>query len=104
MPFEKGQSGNPKGKPKGSVNKSSSRIRDAFALLLEDNIDQITSDFQELEPEKRVKLFLDMAKYIVPTLKATELDVGKNLKDTLKYTPEERQRRIKDLLATFKNG
>jgi hypothetical protein len=73
MPFKKGQSGNPKGKPKGSVNKSSSRIRDAFALLLEDNIDQITSDFQELEPEKRVKLFLDMAKYIVPQLKQTEL-------------------------------
>ena len=72
MPFEKGNTQG-KGRPKGSGNKSSERIRKAYAQLLEDNLEQITQDFQELEPEKRVKLFLDMSKYIVPQLKATDI-------------------------------
>jgi hypothetical protein len=75
MPFEKGHK-KATGRPKGSANKSSAIIRDAFASLLEDNLEQITKDFKTLDPEKRVKLFLDMSKYIIPTLKATELDLG----------------------------
>jgi hypothetical protein len=72
MKFEKGNKLG-KGRPKGSANKSSDKIRDAFALLLEENLEQIKQDFEELEPEKRVKLFLDMSKYIVPQLKATDI-------------------------------
>ena len=72
MPFEKGHK-KATGRPKGSTNKSSAKIRDAFAKLLEDNLEQITQDFSELDPEKRVKLFLDMSKYIIPQLKSTEL-------------------------------
>lgn len=76
MPFEKGKSGNKNGRPKGSANKNTTVIRDAFSELLKDNLETIKEDFKTLDPEKRVKLFLDMSKYIIPTLKATELDVG----------------------------
>jgi hypothetical protein len=35
MPFKKGQSGNPKGRKKGSVNKTTEEIRLAFQALIE---------------------------------------------------------------------
>lgn len=76
MPFKKGQSGNTEGRPKGSANKNTTVIRDAFSELLKGNLDQLQKDFKELEPKDRIKLFLDMSKYIIPTLKATELDLG----------------------------
>ena len=73
MPFEKGHSGNENGRPKGSSNKATSKVRDAYTKLLEDNLDQLKDDFKELEPKERIKLFLDMTKYIIPQLKASEL-------------------------------
>lgn len=73
MPFEKGKSGNETGRPKGSSNKATSKVREAYTQLLEDNLEQLTADFKELEPKDRIKLFLDLSKYVVPQLKQTEL-------------------------------
>ena len=97
MPFEAGKE-KTGGRVKGSSNKSTTKVREAYTKLLEDNLDQLTNDFKELDAKDRIKLFLDMSKYIIPTLKATELDVGDNLRDTLKYTPEEREKRILELI------
>ena len=72
MPFEKGNDSG-KGRPKGSANKSSTKIRNAFALLLENNLEQLEKYFKELDAKDRIKLALDMSKYIVPTLKATDI-------------------------------
>lgn len=72
MPFEKGKS-KTGGRVKGSKNKSTSKVRDAYTKLLEDNLDQITKDFKELEPRDRIKMFLDLSKYVIPQLKQTEL-------------------------------
>lgn len=65
-----------KGKPKGSLNKSSEKIRLAFAQLLEDNLDTLIEDISKLEPKDRARFFLDLSKYIVPTLKASEISFG----------------------------
>ena len=71
MPFEKGHD-KAVGRPKGSSNKATSKVRDAFTKLLEDNLEQITKDFAELEPKDRIKMFLDLSKYVIPQLKQTE--------------------------------
>lgn len=72
MPFEKGHK-KATGRPKGSSNKSTQKVRDAFALLLEDNLDTLREDISSLKPAARTRLLLDLAKYVVPTLKSTEL-------------------------------
>jgi hypothetical protein len=72
MPFKKGQSGNTNGRPKGKSNKVTAKVRDSFSDLLDDNLLQLREDIAELEPKDRVKLLLDLAKYVIPQLKSTE--------------------------------
>lgn len=62
-----------KGRPKGSVNKTTKEIRNAFSLLIEDNMDQLKTDLKELEPKDRITLLLQVAKFVIPTLKAIEV-------------------------------
>lgn len=72
MPFEKGHD-KAQGRPKGSSNKATSKVRDSFTNLLEDNLEQLKEDFKDLEPKDRIKLFLDLSKYVIPQLKQTEV-------------------------------
>jgi hypothetical protein len=72
MGFEEGKE-KTGGREKGVQNKATSKVREAYTQLLEDNLQQLREDFKELEPKERIKLFLDMSKYIIPQLKASEL-------------------------------
>ncbi len=72
MSFEKGRE-KTGGRQKGSSNKATSKVRDSFTKLLEDNLEQLKEDFKELEPKDRIKLFLDLSKYVVPQLKQTDI-------------------------------
>jgi hypothetical protein len=70
MPFEKGNKLG--GRNKGSVNKTTTKIRNAFAELLEDNLPKLKDDLEQLDPAQRVRLLIDLSKYVIPQLKATE--------------------------------
>ena len=72
--FEKGNTSG--GRTKGAVNKATSKVRESFTNLLEDNLEQLKDDFKELEPKDRIKLFLDLSKYVIPQLKQTDITTG----------------------------
>ena len=78
MPFEEGHD-KAKGRPKGSSNKATSKVRESFTSLLEDNLEQLKKDFKELEPKDRIKLFLDLSKYVIPQLKQTDVKLEGSL-------------------------
>lgn len=61
-----------KGRPKGSKNKSTEKVRETFLYFVEANLDRMQEDFDQLEPKERFKILIDMAKFILPTLKAVE--------------------------------
>lgn len=71
MPFKKGHK-TATGRPKGSANKATTIVRQSFSKLLQDHLPQLEDDLAELEPKDRIKLLLDLAKYVVPQLKSTE--------------------------------
>lgn len=69
------------GRQKGTPNKNTMETREMFKQLLEKNIDSLQSDINQLEPFQRVKVLLELAKFVVPTLKAMELKDSDNEND-----------------------
>ena len=100
MPFEKGTSGNETGRPKGSSNKATSKVRDAYTQLLENNLEQLKDDFKDLDPKDRIKLFLDLSKYVIPQLKQVEQN-NFNLTPPADLTPEEIENFKKDFFKNY---
>jgi len=80
----KGKTNNPKGRPKGTPNKTTAEIRENFTLLLDNNIDKMQSDIDQMEPTQRVKILLELAKFVLPTLKAMEFNTSNENKG---FTP-----------------
>lgn len=64
---------NENGRPKGTPNKDTAQIRNSFQLLIENNLEQIKQDLQDLEPKDRIRVILELAKFVIPLLKSTEL-------------------------------
>ena len=73
MPFKKGESGNVTGRPVGTTNKNTNKLRDWITEFLEENKDRVREDWLLLEPKDRIVLFEKLLKYSLPTLQATTL-------------------------------
>ena len=58
----------------GVPNRATNEVRKAFQLLVENNLPQMQTDLDSLEPKERVKFMLEMAKFILPTLQAVSVD------------------------------
>jgi len=61
------------GRIKGTPNKENKSIRDAFQLLVENNIEKLQKDFDALKEVERIKYTIELAKFCLPTLKAIEM-------------------------------
>ena len=55
------------------INKTTSELRERFTLLIDNNFDKLQNDINLPEPRDRIKVILELAKFVVPILKATEL-------------------------------
>ncbi len=70
MAFKKGNSGNPKGRPKGSQNRAGGKLREVISDFLENRFEDVVNDFEQLEPKDRIKVYTDLLQYGVPKLQA----------------------------------
>jgi len=66
------------GRTKGTSNKTTTELREKFSLLIENNFDKLQQDIDLLDPKDRIKTILELARFVVPTLKATELTTDSN--------------------------
>jgi hypothetical protein len=87
MPFKKGKSGNPNGKPKGAKNLVSRDLRETITTLLEKN-------WKELSPRDRCRLWVDLLNYSIPKLSSTELT-----SELDRLTPEELESLTQNILT-----
>jgi hypothetical protein len=87
--FEPGTSGNPNGRPKGRLNKTTKEIRNAYQKLTEDNLDNMNIWLAQVaseSPEKAMDLMLKLSEYIIPKMSRQEItgndgeDLFKNVK------------------------
>jgi CRISPR/Cas system-associated endoribonuclease Cas2 len=74
MAFEKGISGNPEGRPKGAVNRTSQQLREMISGFLEENFEKIKTDFNFLTPKERAKIYCDLLQYGLPRLQAVQFE------------------------------
>lgn len=75
MPFEKGHDYG-KGRPKGSPNKTTKEIRDAFQMFVENNVGNFEEWIKEVakkNPAKAIELVKDVGEYILPKLSRSEI-------------------------------
>lgn len=87
--------GNPGGgRPKGSKNKTTDKIRQTFLNFIDDNLERMQTDFDQLEPKDRFKYLFEMAKFILPSVKSVEF--GNVLDELTDDDFEELIRRLKD--------
>ena len=61
------------GRKKGTPNIVTAEIRESFADVIRANLNTLENDIKTLEPKDRIKAIIDLAKYIVPTVKAVEI-------------------------------
>lgn len=66
MPFKKGQTGNPQGRPTGSLNNVTTDIKEFINNFLNDNWGTLQSDFDNLESKERLHFMEKLLKYVVP--------------------------------------
>ena len=74
MPFAKGNQ--LAGSRKGVPNKATHEIRQAFEMLMTDNLDNMNiwlSDVANEDPERALNIMIKMAEFIVPKLQRTEV-------------------------------
>lgn len=82
------------GRGKNVPNKTSSQIRLAFQLLVENNLDTLEEDLKNIDAEKRIGYIIKLSEFFLPKLSSfsieNQLDLEyKNLEVLLsKATPE----------------
>lgn len=77
--FEKGQSGNPNGRPKGAENKVTKESRELFKAIMDGEVPHIEEALgllRENSPEKYLKALASLFPYFMP--KKLEADVTLN--------------------------
>ena len=76
MAFKKGQSGNPKGRPRGAKNKATNELREWVERFINDNLDTIANDIKKLDPNERVKFFLALLNYTLPKQQSVKAEIN----------------------------
>lgn len=83
MAFKKGQSGNPEGRPKGTTNATTERVKQFYLELLNGNLDNIQlwlAQTASVDPAKALDFLLKLSPFVIPKKTETDLNIENPLK------------------------
>ena len=103
MPFQKGQSGNPAGRTKGSNYKMSAEHRDFLRDLLRKNKEKFERQLEELTGRDFIQTYTSLMQYVLPKPATAELKEVPKLEEFIAMTPEERQVVIEEIRESLNN-
>lgn len=75
--FSKGVSGNPAGRPKGIVAKTTQQMRDAIQQVAENNLERLQDDLDIMKPFNRWQILTKLMDKFLPSL--TQADIEANV-------------------------
>lgn len=61
------------GRQKGSLNKTTTEIREMYQQLISNNLELLQEDIEQLEPFQRLKIIIELTRFVIPALKQTEM-------------------------------
>ena len=94
MRFERGQSGNPSGRPKGAKGRTSEQLRELIRDFLETSLPEIQDLYDKLEPKDQIRFIDAMLKYVIPPpIHPEKLNIDQ-LQQILQYLKENEQQKI----------
>jgi len=103
MPFQKGESGNPAGRIKGSNYKMSAEHRDFLRELLRKNKEKFERQLEELTGRDFIQIYTALMQYVLPKPATAELKEVPQLEEFIAMTPEERQVVIEEIRESLRN-
>ena len=101
MPFEEGNTLGT-GRPKGTPNKTTKEIREAYQCFIEDNTEKLQEWLErvaEKNPAKAIELMANLSEYILPKLSRSEVKAEIKIEDEVdlsKYTTADLKKALED--------
>ena len=94
----------------GDYGKNTKEIRERFKQLIESNLSTLEADLKSLRSVDRVKAIIDLSKFVIPQLKAMDLQSNVNLqateefniRDVLSFTQTKPQEEIQETVEAPK--
>lgn len=72
MAFEKGISGNPEGRPRGSRNRITAELQERIGSFLIENITKLQQEYDQLSPSEKLRFITSLLQYVVPRVRDIE--------------------------------
>jgi hypothetical protein len=91
----KGNTNNPAGKPKGTLNKTTVIHKEWIANFINERLPEVAAAWNELDAKDKMKFLIDLLKFVTPQMASSSVSLE---------TTEEIKRTVHDLFPESLNG